>query len=266
MHASKPEILQRLLVWLKAQNFDPVVGEDTAVTIRMQGAIGEWPCRIIVEDSYPKLGNPAVIHFVSRLPIRVPVSRLGERGQVHIGRHEVGAAGHVVGHLLVEAQRLFAQLGHLPALLIGQPDGERQQRGEFRDFGDNVRLLGSGEVDDDGRIRGGGGGHNGCGVGNRAVPDEGRGVPTPRCIFVPRQRLAHLPITNFTNEPGYKTHPQPAGGHLLPHGGEHGGEGRGAGAPRKPPTTRNQLRRCVIFVVRELLCRNLLISGASVKG
>ena len=46
------------------------------VFIRLEGEIGNWQCRIIVEDGYPPLGNPATIHFVSRMPIRIPRSRV----------------------------------------------------------------------------------------------------------------------------------------------------------------------------------------------
>ena len=76
MSASQQEIHRRLLSWLKAQNFDPVVEDNANVFIRLQGEIGNWQCRIIVEDSYRPLGNPAVIHFVSRMPIRIPRTRI----------------------------------------------------------------------------------------------------------------------------------------------------------------------------------------------
>jgi len=78
MLPSKQEIHRRLLVWLNAQNFVPVIEEDTTVYIRMHGEIGYWQCRIIVDDSYPRLNNPAVVRFVSQMPIRVPKSRVAD--------------------------------------------------------------------------------------------------------------------------------------------------------------------------------------------
>jgi len=79
MLTSKQEIQRRLLIWLEAQNFVPVLEEDTTVyVIRMQGEIGYWQCRILVDDSCPRLNNPGVVRFVSQMPIRVPKSRVAD--------------------------------------------------------------------------------------------------------------------------------------------------------------------------------------------
>jgi len=77
MPASKEDIHRRLLIWLKAQDLEPLVG-DNNICIRLQAEIGNWQCRIVVEDSHPPLGNPAAIHFISRMPIRIPKSRVAD--------------------------------------------------------------------------------------------------------------------------------------------------------------------------------------------
>jgi hypothetical protein len=77
MLADREKILRRLVIWLKAQDFGPVV-EDGIVTVRLQGKIGEWRCRIIVEDPCPRLGNPPRVTLISRMPIRIPESRIAD--------------------------------------------------------------------------------------------------------------------------------------------------------------------------------------------
>jgi hypothetical protein len=78
MNPSRDEVQRRLQVWLEARNLVPElepVGSNTNFLIRLQGEIGNWQCRILVEDSHG--GElPGVIHFISRVPIRVPRSRV----------------------------------------------------------------------------------------------------------------------------------------------------------------------------------------------
>ena len=104
MFASKQEIQQRLLVWLKAQDFEVTFGEQQTVYIRLQAKIGNWQCRIIIEDSFPPLGNPANITLISRMPISIPESRIADTAvMLHSLNRYIG-----IGHLAMDSKERYA--------------------------------------------------------------------------------------------------------------------------------------------------------------
>ena len=76
MLTAKQDIHRRLLIWLNAQNFEPVVDENMGVLIRLQGTIGSWQCRIALQETPRQQGNLVAIHFVSRILTCIPTSRL----------------------------------------------------------------------------------------------------------------------------------------------------------------------------------------------
>jgi len=104
MFASKQEIQRRLLIWLKAQDFTPTLDEFPCVYVRLQGKIGNWHCRIIIDDSYPPLGNPAAISFISRMPIRIPESRIADTA---VMLHSLNRYIRV-GHLAMDSKDRYA--------------------------------------------------------------------------------------------------------------------------------------------------------------
>jgi len=76
MLTANQDIHRRLLIWLNAQNFDPVVDENMGVLIRLQGTIGSWPCRITLQETPRPQGIRVSMHCDTRILTCIPPSRV----------------------------------------------------------------------------------------------------------------------------------------------------------------------------------------------
>jgi hypothetical protein len=74
---NKDEVIERAVRWLKAQSLEPVTGEAKGeLFVPMQNEVCSWSCRVLCED------NPPAIHFLSRLPAKVPAEKMADTARL----------------------------------------------------------------------------------------------------------------------------------------------------------------------------------------